>query len=109
MATLQTVVSTSPALIGLDPTIATGADRDIPTDKTVVTVVGSNAPTGATVTLPAVSGKTNACTGISLAYQGATAGITSTGTVSGGSGLVGGNFGFTYVVPTGATIVAEPV
>jgi hypothetical protein len=98
--------TTYPALIGVDTSELGGNDRSILGDQTKISASSAVVSAAAAVaTLPAVSGKTNYCTGVELDYQGATAAGVVCGAVS---GVIGGARTFAIGVPAGATITAQP-
>lgn len=66
---------------------------------------GTVANATATATLPAIAGKTAKLAGLMVTGSGATAAATITCTVT---GLNGGNWDFTYGVPSGVTTPAMP-
>jgi len=67
---------------------------------------GNQANAPAIATLPAVSGKTNYLTGIDFTGGGAAAGGLVTATIV---GLLGGTRTYTFTVPTGVTLGAQPL
>jgi hypothetical protein len=92
-----------------------------PVNAQVFASAGSSYPSGATpaanssanvanataaATLPAVAGKTNYVTGVTVTGAGATAGLPVTVTLT---GVVGGPLNFTYSASVGALLANQPL
>lgn len=78
----------------------------IPPGATQVTASSGNvANTSAVAALPAVAGKTNYVTGITITSGGATAAALVNATLA---GVIGGTMTYTFGAPTGAAVAASP-
>jgi hypothetical protein len=89
------------------PLPVSGAAANIPAGATSVQISSGNVAAGScAAALPAVSAKTNYCTGFQVTASGATTGLPVTVTLA---GILGGTLTYTFVFPAGVLVPATPL
>lgn len=103
----EVVTNNTPVVIAVNPDGSSIAAGGIPNGTTQLNASSGNVANAAAVaTLAAAAGKTTFITGFEVTAGGATAGALVNVTVA---GLIGGTDTYTFAVPTGATLAAQPL